>query len=47
VIVREAGGIVTDIAGGDKIFEKGDVLAGNGYIVKGLAGLIAANSTKS
>lgn len=46
VIVREAGGIVTDITGGDKIFEKGDVLAGNGYIVKGLTELISCSAPK-
>jgi myo-inositol-1(or 4)-monophosphatase len=29
LMVREAGGFVTDIAGGDAMFETGDVLAGN------------------
>ena len=47
VIVREAGGIITDISGGDKMLEKGDVLAGNGYIVKSLAGLISGTPAKT
>jgi myo-inositol-1(or 4)-monophosphatase len=42
VILREAGGIATDIDGGDKILETGDVLAGNGAITKSLASLLAA-----
>jgi myo-inositol-1(or 4)-monophosphatase len=32
VLVREAGGFVTDIEGGDKIFETRDIIAGNDYI---------------
>jgi myo-inositol-1(or 4)-monophosphatase len=32
VLVREAGGFVTDAAGGDKIFETRDIVAGNDYI---------------
>ncbi len=32
VLVREAGGFVTDISGGDKIFETRDIIAGNDYI---------------
>ncbi len=42
VILREAGGTATDIAGGEKMLETGNVLAGNSYIVKGLAPLLAA-----
>jgi myo-inositol-1(or 4)-monophosphatase len=41
VLVREAGGIVTDIDGNDKMMERGDVLTGNAAIVKGLAPLLA------
>ncbi len=41
VIVREAGGIVTDLDGRDRMLETGDVVAGNGHIVKGLRTLIA------
>ncbi len=41
VILREAGGIATDVGGGDKILETGDVLAGNGAIAKSLASLLA------
>src|SRR5690606_36653134 len=29
VLVREAGGFVTDLDGGDSVLEKGDVIAGN------------------
>ena len=41
VLLREAGGIVTDIDSGDKMLDKGDVLCGNAAIVKGLAPLLA------
>lgn len=34
VLVREAGGIVTDLAGGTDMLERGDVCAGNGAIQK-------------
>jgi myo-inositol-1(or 4)-monophosphatase len=34
VILREAGGIVTDLAGGDKMLDSGDVLAANSAIHK-------------
>lgn len=40
VILREAGGIVTDLEGTTKMMEKGDVIAGNGNIVKALRGLV-------
>lgn len=40
VIMREAGGIVTDLEGTDKMIDKGDIIAGNGHIVKGLRTLI-------
>jgi len=36
VIVREAGGHVTDLSGGDKMLETGDVLTGNSSIHKAL-----------
>jgi myo-inositol-1(or 4)-monophosphatase len=36
VLVREAGGTVTDLEGGSKMLEKGGVLAGNSPIHKGL-----------
>ena len=29
LIVREAGGFVTDISGGQRIFERGDIIAAN------------------
>ncbi len=41
VICREAGGLVTDIDGGDSIFSRGDVLAGNSSILKALTPLLA------
>ena len=41
VLVREAGGLVTDIDGGDGIFTRGDVLAGNSGILKALTPLLA------
>lgn len=47
VIMREAGGIVTDLSSADHMFETGEVLAGNGYIVKGLAGLVGNNKDKA
>ena len=40
VIVREAGGFVSDLNGGDKILETGDVLAANSTIQKALLPLI-------
>jgi myo-inositol-1(or 4)-monophosphatase len=42
VLVREAGGFVTDCDGQDEIFSKGHVVAGNEAIHKGLLGLLAA-----
>ncbi|MGQ0674090.1 MAG: inositol monophosphatase family protein [Hyphomicrobium sp.] len=41
VILREAGGIATDLSGGEQILETGDVLAGNSAMVKGIAPLLA------
>jgi len=40
VILREAGGIATDLAGGDQMLERGDVLAANLPIHKGLLALV-------
>jgi myo-inositol-1(or 4)-monophosphatase len=40
VLVREAGGFVTDIAGGDKIFETRDIIAGNDYIHRELVKIL-------
>jgi myo-inositol-1(or 4)-monophosphatase len=48
VILREAGGVATDIDGGERMLETGNVLAGNSAIVKGLAPLLArGDGTKS
>ncbi|PRH84730.1 inositol monophosphatase [Labrys okinawensis] len=41
VLVREAGGFVTDIRGGDTMLDTGDTVAGNEAIHKGLLGLFA------
>lgn len=41
VLVREAGGHVSDVAGGDKALESGNVLAGNSAITKALLPLLA------
>jgi len=42
VLVREAGGFVTDCEGQDEIFSKGHVVAGNEAIHKGLLSLLKA-----
>jgi len=44
VILREAGGVVTDTAGGEDMLNSGNILAGNGPIVKGLLPLLAGTS---
>jgi myo-inositol-1(or 4)-monophosphatase len=36
VLIREAGGWVSDLDGGNKVIENGSVLAGNEYIHKAL-----------
>ncbi len=41
VLVREAGGLVTDVNGGDKALSSGDILAGNNSITKALLLLLA------
>lgn len=40
VIVREAGGMCTDLSGGDGMLEKGEVLAANPHIHKGMMPLV-------
>ena len=40
VLVREAGGFVSDIAGGGKIFETRDIIAGNDYIHRELVKIL-------
>ena len=40
VLVREAGGFVSDIAGGDKIFETRDIVAGNDTIHRELVKIL-------
>jgi myo-inositol-1(or 4)-monophosphatase len=46
VIVREAGGIVSDLSGGDKFLQAGEVLAGNSAMHKALAALVGSPSQK-
>jgi myo-inositol-1(or 4)-monophosphatase len=41
VLVREAGGIVSDLDGGDKMMEHGALLAGNGVMQKAMLPLLA------
>lgn len=41
VLVREAGGLVSDVEGRDKAYESGNVLAGNSAITKALLPLLA------
>ncbi|MDR3376020.1 MAG: inositol monophosphatase family protein [Ancalomicrobiaceae bacterium] len=41
VLIREAGGFVTDLSGGDKMLETGSVLAGNEVIHRKLGALLA------
>lgn len=41
VLVREAGGLISDVEGRDKAYETGNVLAGNSAITKALLPLLA------
>jgi myo-inositol-1(or 4)-monophosphatase len=41
LLVREAGGLVTDAEGGKRMVETGDIVAGNGHIHKALLELLA------
>ncbi len=43
VILREAGGICSDLSGGDAMIDKGEILAGNKDIHKGMLELLAAS----
>lgn len=45
VIMREAGGICTDLNGGDAMLEKGEILAANMAIHKGMMPLLAGQHT--
>lgn len=40
LMIREAGGYVSDATGGEKIMESGSVVAGNEFIQRGLLGLL-------
>ena len=41
VILREAGGIVSEVDGGDQMMESGDILASNGHLHEYLQELLA------
>jgi len=45
ILIREAGGYITDISGGQKIFETGTVLAGNEHVHR-LLGDVVRNAGK-
>jgi myo-inositol-1(or 4)-monophosphatase len=40
ILVREAGGIVSDASGGDKMLETGGIVAGNAQMQKALLGIV-------
>jgi myo-inositol-1(or 4)-monophosphatase len=42
VIAREAGGIVTDLDGGDAVLDKGSVIVGNELVHRGLIAVLTA-----
>jgi myo-inositol-1(or 4)-monophosphatase len=42
LLVREAGGFVSDLSGGDKIFETNGICAGNEHIQRKLLGVLAS-----
>lgn len=46
LLIQEAGGIVTDLEGGDKIFETGAVIAANPRLHQIMRGLIAPHLTE-
>ena len=47
VLIREAGGFVSDLDGGEKMLETGDVLAANSTLQKVLLPMIGNGGTKS
>lgn len=47
VLVREAGGFVSDVDGSDRMLDTGNVLAGNAAIHKALLGVLNHGATKS
>ncbi|MBX9684712.1 MAG: inositol monophosphatase [Hyphomicrobium sp.] len=46
VLVREAGGMVNDLAGGDKMLDSGDVIAANSAIQKALLGIVGDKAAR-
>jgi len=47
VLIREAGGIVTDLAGSDGMIDRGDIIAGNSAIHKALIGLVGGEAAST
>ncbi len=47
VIVREAGGFVSDLNGNDTMLESGDVIASNGTLIKALMPLVGSGPQKT
>lgn len=47
VLIREAGGTVTDLEGGSRMFDTGTVVAGNGPIHKGLITLLESAQSQA
>ncbi len=47
LIVREAGGLVTDLEGGNRMFETGSVIAGNNAVMRGLTSVLNASLKKA
>jgi myo-inositol-1(or 4)-monophosphatase len=47
VLIREAGGFVTDLAGGSDMFGRGDIAAGNEAIQKALISTVSKPLAKS
>ena len=47
LLVREAGGLITDAAGGDALFESGDIVAGNPKVLAGLLRVLAPSPPRA
>ena len=46
LLVREAGGYVTDADGGQRMFETGSIVAGNQAVHKALLGVLAGAAAR-
>jgi myo-inositol-1(or 4)-monophosphatase len=47
LLIREAGGIVTDLDGGERFFEGGNVVAGAAAVHAGLLGVVARHASEA